>query len=199
MIIGLTGGIANGKSFCADYFREKGVPVVDADVIAREVVQSGSPLLAELQACLGAEVLLEDGAINRAWLREQMFADERIKQQVNALMHPFIRERAQIQLAQASVQAPWVLYSVPLLFENRLDSVCAAVIVIDVPPSLQISRGTARDGVSERQIRSIMAAQLPREEKLRRAHFVIDNSGSRENTLSQCAILYSQLHDLSLQ
>lgn len=196
MIIGLTGGIASGKSFCTDFFQEKGVPVVDADVIAREVVRSGSPLLAELKTCLGEAVLLADGRLNRAWLREKMFADENIKRQVNALMHPFIRKRAEAQLMQAAAQAPWVLYSVPLLFENALDTLCAAVIVVDVPPLLQISRGVQRDGVSEEHIRAVMAAQLPRAEKLRRAQFIIDNSGSRSDTRCQCAALYAQLHSL---
>lgn len=193
MIVGLTGGIASGKTFCADFFQAHGVPVVDADKLAREVVQKGSPLLAQLVTTFGAEVLLPDGNLNRAWLREQMFADEAVKRAVNALMHPAIRHRAEQALAEAQLQAAWVLYVVPLLFENQLDSACDAVIVVDVMPELQLSRGVARDGVSEEQMRSIMAAQSSREEKLSRAHFVIDNSGSQAQTQQQCQHLLAHL------
>lgn len=196
MIIGLTGGIASGKTFCSDFFQAKGIPLVDADVIAREIVQKGEPLLEQLKALLGKEVLLSDGQLNRAWLRRQIFADECLKKQVNDLMHPLIRERAQQQLAVAESQAAWVLYSVPLLFENALETACHAVIVIDILPDLQISRGAMRDGVTEADIRRIMTAQLSREQRLSRANFVIDNSGSQVQTRLQCAGLYRQIHHL---
>lgn len=194
MIIGLTGGIASGKTFCSDFFQAKGVPLVDADVIAREIVQKGEPLLEQLKALLGKEVLLSDGQLNRAWLRRQIFADECLKKQVNDLMHPLIRERAQQQLAVAESQAAWVMYSVPLLFENALEMICHAVIVVDILPDLQISRGAMRDGVTEADIRRIMTAQLSREQRLSRANFVIDNSGSRVQTRLQCADLYRQIY-----
>lgn len=197
MIIGLTGGIASGKTFCSDFFQAKGVPLVDADVIAREIVQKGEPLLEQLKALLGKEVLLSDGQLNRAWLRRQIFADECLKKQVNDLMHPLIRERAQQQLAVAESQAAWVMYSVPLLFENALEAVCHAVIVVDILPDLQISRGAMRDGVTEADIRRIMTAQLSREQRLSRANFVIDNSGPQAQTHLQCADLYRQIHHLS--
>lgn len=197
MIIGLTGGIASGKTFCSDFFQAKGVPLVDADVIAREIVQKGEPLLEQLKALLGKEVLLSDGQLNRAWLRRQIFADECLKKQVNDLMHPLIRERAQQQLAVAESQAAWVMYSVPLLFENALEAVCHAVIVVDILPDLQISRGVMRDGVTEADIRRIMTAQLSREQRLSRANFVIDNSGLQAQTRLQCADLYRQIHHLS--
>lgn len=194
MIIGLTGGIASGKTFCSDFFQAKGVPLVDADVIAREIVQKGEPLLEQLKALLGKEVLLSDGQLNRAWLRRQIFADECLKKQVNDLMHPLIRERAQQQLAVAESQAAWVMYSVPLLFENALEAVCHAVIVVDILPDLQISRGAMRDGVTEADIRRIMTAQLSREQRLSRANFVIDNSGLQAQTRLQCADLYRQIY-----
>lgn len=197
MIIGLTGGIASGKTFCSDFFQAKGVPLVDADVIAREIVQKGEPLLEQLKALFGKEVLLSDGQLNRAWLRRQIFADECLKKQVNDLMHPLIRERAQQQLAVAESQAAWVMYSVPLLFENSLEAVCHAVIVVDILPDLQISRGAMRDGVTEADIRRIMTAQLSREQRLSRANFVIDNSGLQAQTRLQCADLYRQIHHLS--
>lgn len=197
MIIGLTGGIASGKTFCSDFFQAKGVPLVDADVIAREIVQKGEPLLEQLKALLGKEVLLSDGQLNRAWLRRQIFADECLKKQVNDLMHPLIRERAQQQLAVAESQAAWVMYSVPLLFENALEMICHAVIVVDILPDLQISRGAMRDGVTEADIRRIMTAQLSREHRLSRANFVIDNSGLQAQTRLQCADLYRQIHHLS--
>lgn len=197
MIIGLTGGIASGKTFCSDFFQAKGVPLVDADVIAREIVQKGEPLLEQLKALFGKEVLLSDGQLNRAWLRRQIFADECLKKQVNDLMHPLIRERAQQQLAVAESQAAWVMYSVPLLFENALEAVCHAVIVVDILPDLQISRGAMRDGVTEADIHRIMTAQLSREQRLSRANFVIDNSGLQAQTRLQCADLYRQIHHLS--
>lgn len=196
MIIGLTGGIASGKTFCSDFFQSQNVVLVDADVIAREIVQIGSPVLAQLHQLLGEQVLCADGQLNRAWLREQIFADERIKQQVNALMHPAIRERAEYQLSVAQESASWVLYSVPLLFENGLDAECDAVIFVDILPTLQLHRAMMRDGVSEEQIRRIVAAQMPRLEKLRRAHYVIDNSGSKAQTLAQCEALFHYFNTL---
>lgn len=197
MIIGLTGGIASGKTFCSEFFQAHHIPVVDADVIAREIVQAPSPVLTQLHQLLGEQVLCADGQLNRAWLRERIFADERVKQQVNALMHPAIRERAEQQLIAAQKNSSWVLYSVPLLFENQLNVICDAVIFVDVLPALQISRAIARDKVSEQQIRSIISAQMPRLEKLRQAHYIIDNNGTREQTLAQCKALLDQFTFLS--
>lgn len=174
VVIGLTGGIGSGKTTVSQEFEALGIIVVDADVIAREVVAPGEPLLAELADRFGAHVLMPDGTLNRAVLREIIFSDVAKKEQLNALIHPVIRHRLITQLSQA--KSAYVILSAPLLFENNLDSFCQRNLVVDIPVEVQIERTIGRDGVSKEQVNAILNAQWPRQRRLTKADDIIDNS-----------------------
>lgn len=172
-IIGLTGGIGSGKSCVAAFFKKLDICVVDADIVAREVVQKGQPALAKISAYFGADILCE-GQLDRAKLRALIFADEQKKAWLNSLLHPLIRERMLAQLAQA--QSDYVILEAPLLFENQLQDYCNKVVVVDVDEKLQIMRASSRDGSSPEQIKSIINSQINRQLRVQQADFVIDNS-----------------------
>ncbi|WP_245879601.1 dephospho-CoA kinase [Zobellella endophytica] len=175
-IVGLTGGIGSGKSTVADLFAALGTEVVDADLIAREVVAPGEPALAAIAAHFGEEVMLPDGGLNRRLLRERVFAEPMQKDWLNALLHPLIRER--MLAACAAARSPYCLLVVPLLVENGLTGLTDRVLVVDVSPELQLARTVRRDRANEAQIRAIMAAQASREQRLAAADDVLDNSDS---------------------
>ncbi|MFP2770150.1 dephospho-CoA kinase [Oceanisphaera sp. KMM 10153] len=174
-IVGLTGGIGSGKSTIADFFAELGVAVVDADIIAREVVAPGEPALAAIAAHFGSEVIAENSHLDRRELRRRVFGNPSEKDWLNALLHPLIRER--MISACAAARSPYCLLVVPLLVENNLTTLCQRVLVVDVSPEQQLTRTTRRDRADEAQIRAIMAAQASREQRLAAADDVIDNNG----------------------
>lgn len=182
-ILGLTGGIASGKSTVSGFFQQLGITIVDADLIAREVVAPNSPALIEITKQFGDDVLLPSGELNRAQLRHIIFQDSEAKAWLNALLHPLIRQEIVAQLNSA--KGTYVVLDAPLLFENGLNKLCAKTAVVDIPKEMQISRATKRDKVTQEQIRNIIEAQMPREEKLAKADIIIDNSKSIENTQSQ--------------
>jgi len=182
-ILGLTGGIATGKSTVSGFFQQLGITIVDADLIAREVVSPNSPALIEITNQFGDDILLPSGELNRAQLRHIIFHDTKAKAWLNALLHPLIRQEIVAQLN--STKGPYVVLDAPLLFENGLDKLCAKTVVVDIPREMQISRAAKRDKVTQEQIRNIIEAQMPREEKLAKADIIIDNSKSIENTQSQ--------------
>jgi len=187
LIIGLTGGIGSGKTAASDYLAEQGITVVDADQVAREIVAPGEPALRAIAAHFGDDILQVDGSLNRAALRQRVFADPAERQALEAITHPAIRERILSRL-QAST-SPYTLLVSPLLFETGQADFCQRTVVIDAEESLQQARAAARDGVGEDQIARIMAAQMPRAERLARADDVVINQGDRED-------LYLQLDDL---
>ncbi|ASK19096.1 MULTISPECIES: dephospho-CoA kinase [unclassified Halomonas] len=185
MIIGLTGGIGSGKSTVARAFEELGIGWVDADDVAREVVAVGEPALAAIAEHFGSDVLNLDGTLNRSALRSIIFEDPAQRQWLESVTHPRIRERLLLHLDRLQAQSPYVLLVSPLLFESGQDKLVNRTLVIDVPESLQLARTLARDGVSESQVRAILAAQLPREERLAKGNDVIDNSGDHANMTRQ--------------
>ncbi|RUR27327.1 dephospho-CoA kinase [Vreelandella andesensis] len=185
MIIGLTGGIGSGKSTVARTFEELGVGWVDADDVAREVVAPGEPALAAIAEHFGTEILNADGTLNRSALRTIIFEDPAQRQWLESVTHPRVRERLLSHLERLQQQSPYVLLVSPLLFESGQDKLVDRTLVIDVPESLQFARTLARDGVSENQVRAILAAQLPREERLAKGNDVIDNSGDHANIMRQ--------------
>jgi len=199
LIIGLTGGIASGKSTVARAFEALGAPWVDADDVAREVVEPGEPALAEIAERFGAEVLNRDGTLNRRALREIVFRDESERRWLESVTHPRIRERliAHLERLVAS-DAPYVLLVSPLLFESGQHQMVDRALVIDVPEVLQIERTAARDDVDETQARAIVAAQMPRAERLARADDVLDNGGSEAEMRRQVAELDRQYRELAL-
>lgn len=185
MIIGLTGGIGSGKSTVARAFGELGIGWVDADDVAREVVAVGEPALAAIAEHFGTGVLNYDGTLNRSALRTIIFEDPAQRQWLESVTHPKVRERLLLHLDRLQAQSPYVLLVSPLLFESGQDKLVNRTLVIDVPESLQLTRTLARDGVSESQVRAILAAQLPREERLAKGNDVIDNSGDHANMMRQ--------------
>lgn len=185
MIIGLTGGIGSGKSTVARAFEELGIGWIDADDVAREVVAVGEPALAAIAEHFGTDVLNSDGTLNRPALRTIIFEDPAQRQWLESVTHPKVRERLLLHLDRLQAQSPYVLLVSPLLFESGQDKLVNRTLVIDVPESLQLARTLSQDGVSESQVRAILAAQLPRAERLAKGNDVIDNSGDHANMMRQ--------------
>ncbi|AIU74123.1 dephospho-CoA kinase [Hafnia alvei FB1] len=194
-IVALTGGIGSGKSTVADAFSQLGVPVVDADVIARQVVAVGAPALQKIAAHFGQKILLDDGSLNRALLREIIFNQPQEKKWLNSLLHPMIHQETQRQLA--TIDALYALWVVPLLIENGLTQRAQRVLVVDVDPEVQLQRTMARDGVSREQAANILAAQATREQRLAYADDIIENSGSPETIAPRVASLHRHYLDLA--
>ncbi|WP_111412722.1 dephospho-CoA kinase [Billgrantia lactosivorans] len=190
MIVGVTGGIASGKSTVARAFAALGVPWVDADDVAREVVEPGEPALAEIAARFGQRVLQADGRLDRRALREIVFAEPSERLWLESVTHPRIRRRIVAHLERLqNAGAPYVLLVSPLLFESGQSEMVDRCLVIDVPEPLQLARTAARDDVDEQQARAILAAQMSRSERLARADDVIDNSASEAELAAQVAEL----------
>lgn len=173
--IGLTGGIGSGKSTVAALFAARGVPVIDADAIARELVEPGHAALADIVAAFGAGVLDADGRLDRARLRARVFDDAAQRTRLEAILHP--RIHAVMAQRAAAQTAPYVLLVIPLLFEAGQRTLVDRVLVVDVPVEQQRVRVAARDPLPPEQIDAILAAQLSREQRLAGADEVIDNSG----------------------
>jgi dephospho-CoA kinase len=172
-ILGLTGGIGSGKTAVADRFASLGVHVVDADQAARWVVEPGRPALQQIVERFGEEVLLQSGELDRAGLRQKVFADAAERQWLEKLLHPLIRAEVARHLALA--ESPYAIMVSPLLVESGQYCQVGRVLVVDVPESLQIARTTARDQASEEQVRAILKAQVQREERLKHADDVLVN------------------------
>lgn len=178
-VFGLTGGIGSGKSTVAALLRERGVPVVDADELAREAVAPGSQGLAEVVASFGPEVLDASGALDRKRLAAVVFGDEAARKRLNAITHPIVRQLSQQRFAELDRQGhELAAYDVPLLFEVGLDQVLKPVVVVYASEATQLERVMRRDGSSADQARARIRAQLPLTDKRARADHVIDNDGS---------------------
>lgn len=189
LIVGLTGGIGSGKSAASQWFETQGINVVDADIVAREIVEKGQPALAQIQSAFGDWVLLESGELNRKALREHIFQHPSARQQLEDITHPAIRQSIIVQLAQAS--SPYVILVSPLLFETNQHLLTQRTLLIDASIELQIQRASQRDGQSVAQIENIIQAQMPRDRKLDLADDIAINDGHLEH-------LYTQLQKLHL-
>ncbi|HEM8878011.1 TPA: dephospho-CoA kinase [Providencia stuartii] len=196
-IVALTGGIGSGKTTVANHFAKLGIPLVDADIIARKVVEPGSPALEAIASRYGADIIQPDGSLNRQRLREIIFSDVAEKQWLNALLHPLIHQETQQQLQQAD--SPYVLWVVPLLFENKLAHLASRVLVIDVTPEEQILRTVQRDNVSEEHVVNILKAQTSRENRLLQADDVITNHDGELNIAEKVATLHEKYMTLAQQ
>ena len=193
--VGLTGGIGSGKSEVARRLAEHGAVLIDADVAARRVVEPGSPGLAQVAAAFGDEVLRPDGALNRERLGEIVFGDPGLRAKLNAIVHPLVREWMQ-EAERAAVRADGdaiVVHDVPLLAESRGKAGFDAVIVVDVPPDLQLERLVSQRGMTPDQARGRLAAQASREQRLAIADLVIDNSGSLADLDRRVAEVWADL------
>ena len=172
-IVGLTGGIGSGKTTVANQFQSLGVDIVDADLVAREVVEIGSPALSKIADYFGHEVINQNGSLNRALLRNKVFNNDADKNWLNNLLHPLIRQQMLTKIAQTT--SSYCLLVAPLLLENKLTHMVDRVLVIDVDETTQIQRASGRDNNSVEQIKLIMKSQISRAERLKCADDIIDN------------------------
>lgn len=195
--VALTGGIGSGKSTVANAFADLGIQIIDADIIARQVVEPGKPALDAIAAHFGPELISADGTLHRRRLRERIFADPQEKAWLSALLHPLIQQETRRQLQQAT--SAYVLWVVPLLVENGLYRQANRVLVVDVTPETQLSRTMQRDDVTRAHVEQILAAQATREARLAVADDVIDNNGAPDSIMSDVARLHARYLQLASQ
>ena len=191
LAVGLTGGIGSGKSTVAELFAERGVPVIDTDVIARELTTPDNEALMAIKDAFGDAVMREDGSLDRAQLRRRVFADSAARRTLEAILHPRIRQ-AVVQ-ALAGVHAPYALIVVPLLVETgAYAEILDRVLVVDCPEDMQIARVMARNDLTRAEVEAILAAQAGRAVRLAAADDVIDNAGSSEKLRDRVHALHAQ-------
>jgi len=188
LVVGLTGGIGCGKSSVGRLFEALGAPVIDADTVAREVVEPGTPGFERVVAAFGSEAIAEDGHLDRRFLREQVFSDPTRRRRLEAELHPLIRARILERLH--ALDGAYAIVIVPLLVENGWQGLFGRIAVVDCPPEVQLARAMERDGQSEEQIRAIMAVQVDRTTRLAAADDIIDNSGDPEHLRAQVGNLH---------
>lgn len=191
LVVGLTGGIAAGKSTATAFFQDRGVPVIDADEVARDVVQPGTPGLAALTTAFGAQIVQADGMLDRRRLRERVFADPAERHRLEAILHPLIG--AQIRDRLQRIQAPYCILAVPLLIESAsLRALADRVLVVDVPVEVQVARLMQRDPMTIAQCEAMLAAQASREQRLEGADDVVDNAADVAALHRQLEILHAR-------
>lgn len=196
LFVGLTGGIGSGKSTVAELFQESGAAVIDSDLLSHQLAQAGGEAIPEIRAAFGPEFLDANGALDRAKMRQLVFSNPDAKRRLESILHPMIRSHMLAQ-ALATETAPYVLLVVPLLFETpNYHELVQRTLVVDCPEATQIARTMQRSSLSEAEVRAIMAQQLARPERLRRADDVIHNDGTMDQLRQQVAelhILYTRL------
>lgn len=180
-VVGLTGGIASGKSTFAGMLRARGAAVVDADALARAVVARGSPTLARIADAFGPAALLPDGALDRTWMARRIFGDVEARRRLEAITHPAIRDRMSEEVARLAAEGhALAFYDVPLLYEVGLDASLDCVVVVWTPRAVQLERLVLRDGLTRTEAEARVSVQLPIDEKASRADFVVENVGPPE-------------------
>lgn len=195
-VIGLTGGIATGKSTVSNYLLSLGVPVIDADLISREVVEPGTPGLEKLVQTFGAELLNPQGQLNRPVLAQKLFDNEEVRKQVNQLLHPIIYERMFERVARYhSNGETLVVLDIPLLFETIATDRFDSIWLVYIPEKIQLERLKKRDQLSQEAAQARMASQLSIEEKKKLADVIINNSGSIEETREQVQMLLKSINN----
>jgi dephospho-CoA kinase len=197
LVVGLTGGIASGKSLVGAMFVKLGVVLIDTDVLAREVAARGEPGLAAVVAEFGPAVLSPSGDLNRAALRSLVFADDAKRRKLEAILHPLIRSRTRAKLAELSV--PYALVAVPLLVETSFGELVDRILVVDCPEPLQLERLMRRDAIPKPEALAMLKAQADRATRLKAAHDIIDNSGTTEATRRQVELTHRRYLDLAAQ
>ena len=195
MIIGLTGSIASGKSAVSAMLRKKGFPIVDADEIARLVVEPGSPVLLEISRQFGADIIQEDGSLNREKLGERIFGNDEERQKLNGIIHPAIRQEMLRQKDEwLSNGANTIIMDIPLLFESKLQSFVDKIIVVSVSPEIQKERLIARNVLSQEEADARIRSQLPMKMKEQGADAVLFNDGTLEETARQLEDVLLEWH-----
>lgn len=189
--VGLTGGIGSGKSVASGMFAELGAAVIDTDEISRALTAPGGAAIPPIRESFGPEYIAADGGLDRTRMRHLVFGDAHAKGKLEGILHPRIRER--MRAAVAAAREPYVIVVIPLLFETGVClDLLQRVLVVDCEESEQVRRASARSGLSAQEVRAIMAAQLPRAERLRRADDVLANDGSLSTLRAQVARLHAQ-------
>ena len=194
-VIGLTGGIASGKTAASNTFKALGIDIVDADVIAREVVAPNQPALIAIQDYFGKELITPTGELDRAALRKRVFENQADQEWLNGLLHPAIRERMMAQINAS--QSAYVILVVPLLIENGLQALTNRVLVIDVPETTQLKRAVERDKCEENVIKNIMKSQADRQHRLELADDVVVNDKDLSHLQAQINVLHKNYLTLS--
>lgn len=197
LVVGLTGGIASGKSLVGAMFLKLGAALVDTDVVARDVVAPGEPGLAAVAAEFGPSVLLPTGELDRRAMRSLVFADDGKRRRLEALLHPLIRSRTRAKLAE--LETPYALVAVPLLVETDFGEIVDRILVVDAPESVQLERLMRRDAIPKAEALAMLRAQVDRAKRLKAAHDVIDNSGTIDATRRQVESLHRSYLDLAAQ
>lgn len=191
-VIGLTGGIGSGKSAVSRCFERRGAPVIDADQVAREVVEPGEPALAEIAASFGADLIQPDGTLDRARLRERVFAAPDARRRLEAILHPRIRERMRDRLATLPAGTPYAILVIPLLLETGQRDLVDRILVVEAAEAVRVARVTGRDGVPEEQVRQIIAAQCSEADRAATADDLIRNEGSESELDAKVAALHEK-------
>ncbi len=188
--IGLTGGIGSGKSSVCAIFRQLGVPIIDSDEIARDLVQAGSEALQQIVTLFGSQVIQPDGTLDRPRMREIVFNDKHKREQLEALLHPLIRQEMQRQINL--LNSTYVILAIPLLLEKGWQHQLDRVLVVDCSETLQKERAGKRDGSSNHTIDRIIASQIQRDGRIAAADDIIDNSGSLDSLRNQVVRLHQR-------
>lgn len=188
LVVGLTGGIGTGKTTVSERFAHRGAPVIDTDLIARELVEPGQPALGEIVNQFGPDCLDRDGRLHRARLRERVFADASGRRQLEAILHP--RIRALVRERIATLVASYCLVVIPLLVETKMTDLVDRILVVDAPEAEQIRRVMARDRIDAEQAHRIMAAQARRDQRLALADEILENSGNLDELDRRVAALH---------
>lgn len=187
--IGLTGGIGSGKSTVARLFATLGATLIDADALSRALTAAGGAAIEPIRQAFGPAAIAADGAMDRAWMRQRAFGDESARKQLEAILHPIIRQQTDQAIAAAS--GPYIVLEIPLLFEGgNWSKRVHKVVVVDCPEALQIERVMSRSQLPREQVQAIMAQQVKREFRLAHADFVVDNSGQSDALQAQVEALH---------
>lgn len=198
--IGLTGGIGCGKSTVTGVFSAKGIRIIDADKIAHQMVEANTKALDEISATFGANILQQNGSLNRSVLKKLVFSDAEKLKQLEAILHPKIHRAIKNKLAESEelvAVMPYIIVDIPLLIEKDYMDLFDQIVVVDCLPEQQIKRIQKRDDLDINMIKSIINKQVSREERLRKATHILDNSGSKEALLQQVNSLHKDLIDLN--
>ncbi len=190
-VVGITGGIGSGKSAVTSFIENRGINIVDADIVARQVVEPGSNALKQIEDHFGPDIISIDGSLDRAALRKIVFKAPEERQWLESLLHPLIRETILEQLTES--KSPYAILSSPLLLETNQHELVDHIVVVDVPEETQIQRTTRRDDNSIEQVKAIISAQMPRPERLKHADSVISNDGDLLSLEQKVTKLHQQL------